>query len=107
MHPIKAFSICVVALALLIPPSVSQTIGGPPTDPFLDPKNDPYNPLKYIASNTLTAIAFGKLRTLLSRDSGLIISIPSNRHVDCTYPDLLYLEIRREVHAGNGYWRIW
>ncbi|KAI0268259.1 RTA1 like protein-domain-containing protein [Gloeopeniophorella convolvens] len=31
----------------------------PPADPFLDPKNDPYNPLGYIASNTLTGIAFG------------------------------------------------
>jgi len=29
-----------------------------PEDPFKDPKNDPYNPLRYIASNTLTAIAF-------------------------------------------------
>ncbi|KAJ7498736.1 RTA1-like protein [Mycena latifolia] len=29
-----------------------------PDDPFLDPKNDPYNPLRYIASNVLTAIAF-------------------------------------------------
>ncbi|KAI0318696.1 RTA1-like protein [Amylostereum chailletii] len=29
-----------------------------PADPFLDPANDPYNPLGYIASNTLTAIAF-------------------------------------------------
>ncbi|KIJ70506.1 hypothetical protein HYDPIDRAFT_23606 [Hydnomerulius pinastri MD-312] len=31
---------------------------GPPADPFLDPKDDPYNALRYIASNTLTAIAF-------------------------------------------------
>jgi len=29
-----------------------------PADPFADPRADPYNPLKYIASNTLTAIAF-------------------------------------------------
>lgn len=27
-------------------------------DPFVDPRHDPYNPLKYIASNTLTGIAF-------------------------------------------------
>jgi len=31
-----------------------------PSNPFLDPKHDPYNPLKYIASNVLTGIAFGK-----------------------------------------------
>ncbi|KIY73997.1 RTA1-domain-containing protein [Cylindrobasidium torrendii FP15055 ss-10] len=30
----------------------------PPDDPFADPKNDIYNPLRYIASNTLTAISF-------------------------------------------------
>ncbi|KIJ20074.1 hypothetical protein PAXINDRAFT_166231 [Paxillus involutus ATCC 200175] len=30
----------------------------PPANPFLDPKDDPYNPLRYITSNTLTAIAF-------------------------------------------------
>ncbi|EIN10469.1 RTA1-like protein [Punctularia strigosozonata HHB-11173 SS5] len=29
-----------------------------PADPFADPKHDPYNPLRYIASNVLTAIAF-------------------------------------------------
>ncbi|KAF8558767.1 RTA1-domain-containing protein [Imleria badia] len=36
----------------------SQTVVGPPVNPFLDPKDDLYNPLRYIASNTLTAIAF-------------------------------------------------
>ncbi|KAG6917911.1 hypothetical protein DXG01_000520 [Tephrocybe rancida] len=30
-----------------------------PGDPYADPKNDPYNPLRYITSNVLTAIAFG------------------------------------------------
>ncbi|KIK54155.1 hypothetical protein GYMLUDRAFT_177855 [Collybiopsis luxurians FD-317 M1] len=30
-----------------------------PADPFADPKHDPYNPLRYIASNVLTGIAFG------------------------------------------------
>ncbi|PPQ94007.1 hypothetical protein CVT25_009855 [Psilocybe cyanescens] len=29
----------------------------PRPDPFADPRHDPYNPLKYIASNTLTGIA--------------------------------------------------
>ncbi|THV08489.1 RTA1-like protein [Dendrothele bispora CBS 962.96] len=32
-----------------------------PADPFADPRHDPYNPLKYIASNALTAIAFSLL----------------------------------------------
>ncbi|KAK0206445.1 RTA1-domain-containing protein [Desarmillaria ectypa] len=30
----------------------------PPADPYADPANDPSNPLRYIASNVLTAIAF-------------------------------------------------
>lgn len=30
-----------------------------PADPFMNPKDDPYNPLGYIASNTLTSTAFG------------------------------------------------
>ena len=35
-----------------------------PADPWADPKNDPLNPLRYIASNTLTTVAFGMLHTL-------------------------------------------
>jgi hypothetical protein len=31
-----------------------------PANPFLDPKNDPFNPLKYVASDVLTAIAFSE-----------------------------------------------
>lgn len=30
----------------------------PRRDPFVDPKHDPYNPLRYIATNSLTAVAF-------------------------------------------------
>ncbi|KAL0571029.1 hypothetical protein V5O48_010936 [Marasmius crinis-equi] len=51
-----------VALACLIfSPSISVTEAKGPSvprpDPFADPEHDPYNPLRYIASNTLTAIA--------------------------------------------------
>jgi len=49
----------VAVLALMVPAADSQTVVGPPSNPFLNPKNDPYNPLRYIASNTLTAVAFG------------------------------------------------
>lgn len=31
-------------------------------DPLADPKNDPCNPLRYIPSNTLTAIALSKFQ---------------------------------------------
>ncbi|KAF7292330.1 RTA1-domain-containing protein [Mycena chlorophos] len=36
-----------------------------PADPFLDPQNDPYNPLRYIASNVLTAIAFWRIHLVV------------------------------------------
>ena len=35
-----------------------------PADPYSDPKHDPLNPLRYIANNVLTAIAFGAHRPL-------------------------------------------
>jgi len=43
---------------------MSTGADGPPVNPFLDPKDDPYNPLRYIASNTLTAIAFAVVMTI-------------------------------------------
>ncbi|KAB5592102.1 Protein RTA1 [Ceratobasidium theobromae] len=30
----------------------------PPGDPFVDPRNDPYNPMRYIPSNVLTGVSF-------------------------------------------------
>ncbi|KAF9057621.1 RTA1 like protein-domain-containing protein [Panaeolus papilionaceus] len=48
-----------LALGATLVPCVEAAIKHniPRPDPFADPKNDPYNPLKYIASNTLTGIA--------------------------------------------------
>jgi len=47
---------------LLAPAAVLARNYGPelphPADPFADPKDDPYNPLGYIATDSLTAIAF-------------------------------------------------
>ncbi|KAJ7129478.1 RTA1-like protein [Mycena epipterygia] len=43
--------------ASLVQAAPKQTVPRP-ADPFLDPKHDPYNPLRYIASDVLTAIAF-------------------------------------------------
>ena len=51
-----------VGLSLLVPALVFAHNHGPqlphPADPFADPKGDPYNPLGYIASDTLAAVAF-------------------------------------------------
>ena len=63
-HTAERILIYVAILALTAPAVISQTVVEPPANPFLDPKDDPYNPLKYIPSNSLTAIAFGKLRPL-------------------------------------------
>lgn len=50
--------LCLVALAV---PAVAKGVQLPcAADPFLDPKADPCNPLKYIASNALTAVAFSE-----------------------------------------------
>jgi len=57
-HSAESVLVHFAILALMIPAVIGQTVVGPPVNPFLDPQNDPYNPLKYIPSNTLTAIAF-------------------------------------------------
>lgn len=49
-------ALSVLALAL---PAIATDVLPRPADPFADPKHDPYNPLKYIASDVLTGIAVG------------------------------------------------
>jgi hypothetical protein len=41
-----------------LPTAARELPNTTPVNPFLDPKNDPNNPLGYIASNTLTGVAF-------------------------------------------------
>ncbi|EGO01945.1 hypothetical protein SERLA73DRAFT_177602 [Serpula lacrymans var. lacrymans S7.3] len=52
--------VLLLALLCIVLPIHARSASNTPhlADPFADPKHDPYNPLKYIASNTLTAIAF-------------------------------------------------
>lgn len=50
--------LCLLPLLDLIIRAGAIKITDAHPDPFVDPKHDPYNPLKYIASNTLTGIAF-------------------------------------------------
>jgi len=61
-HPTESVLLHLAILTLMTPAVNSQTVTAS-SNTFLDPKNDPNNPLKYIASNTLTAIAFGKSKT--------------------------------------------
>jgi hypothetical protein len=41
-----------------LPAAARKLPNSTPVNPFLDPKNDPNNTLGYIASNTLTGVAF-------------------------------------------------
>jgi hypothetical protein len=52
----SVLSIFLLALGTVVD---ARKINVPRPNPFVDPRHDPYNPLKYIASNTLTAIAVG------------------------------------------------
>lgn len=63
------FLIPILLCLLQAPGFVVGRVGTPPPpgDPYADPQNDPYNPLRYITSNVLTGIAFG--RSLLSTSS--------------------------------------
>lgn len=63
-HSADSVLVHLAILVLMTPAVVGQTVAGSPANPFSDPQNDPHNPLKYIPSNTLTAIAFGKTKTL-------------------------------------------
>ena len=40
----------------------------PPADPYLSPQTDPYNPLKYIADNALTAVGLSESFVLRAHD---------------------------------------
>lgn len=52
-------------LSLLAAPSIrAQDSPSRPTDPFADPAHDVFNPLRYIPSNILTAIAMGSFIVL-------------------------------------------
>ena len=50
-------------MSLLVSLLARAATAAPDPYEFTDPKLDPYNPLRYIASNTLTAIAIGECRT--------------------------------------------
>lgn len=61
----SAYKRLIPALVCLL--HVAELVAGrvdtrpPPGDPYADPQNDPYNPLRYITSNALTGISFGIL----------------------------------------------
>ncbi|KJA30219.1 hypothetical protein HYPSUDRAFT_125712 [Hypholoma sublateritium FD-334 SS-4] len=55
-------SLLLLGAASLVDGAIHTNLPRP--NPFVDPAHDPYNPLKYIASNTLTAIAFSLVLTV-------------------------------------------
>ncbi|KAJ3762047.1 RTA1-like protein [Lentinula raphanica] len=56
-HPPSLRLLWILSIAVSVL-ATQKTILPRPADPFANPRDDPYNPLRYIASNTLTAIAF-------------------------------------------------
>jgi hypothetical protein len=93
----------VFLLLLLVSAAAAQTPQCP-SDPYLDPSNDPCNALRYIPSNTLTATTLGRLPLLSSlsdtyrwpRDSvGSYCGINS---------DLLDVPSWYKMDAHNGHW---
>ncbi|KAG1907123.1 RTA1-like protein [Suillus fuscotomentosus] len=56
--PILASTLFLLALLVTSAQAATNSVTCP-SDPYLDPRNDPCNALGYIANNTLTAVAFG------------------------------------------------
>lgn len=59
-------NLCTAALLVAAAALAEAKDNGCPADPFLDPKNDPCNVLRYIPSNTLSAIALSQFKHFLS-----------------------------------------
>lgn len=74
----------------------------PPADPFADPKDDIDNPLRYIASNVLTAIAFSAFsqiaRRILDFDD-----VHRSRVDRRSFANLSHMAHRRAIHALHGH----
>lgn len=70
-----------------------------PTDPYADPANDVYNPLRYIANNTLTGIATSRFTT--HRHPPFMTLTPTNSFCPprCYLSDVDDVVVRRQVHA--------
>lgn len=56
-RPVTLLSV-LVGVSFLITPAGAANRLPHLADPFADPKHDPYNPLRYIASNAMTGVAF-------------------------------------------------
>ncbi|KAF9567335.1 RTA1-like protein [Agrocybe pediades] len=71
----RRFFHCLSFLLFYICPIALGKQARPPTaDPFADPAHDPNNPLRYIASNTLTGIAFGLVMIVAISQTWLIMT---------------------------------
>jgi hypothetical protein len=59
MSRVSTLSFLALSLVTL---AAAQRHGIPPTDPFADPAHDVFNPLRYIASNGLSAMGVGEYK---------------------------------------------
>jgi hypothetical protein len=72
-----------------------------PANPFADPKHDPYNPLRYIASNVLTGIAFGEWTCFLPVPSSLtVFRVDALRRFR---PNMVGVQVWHKVDVVNGH----
>lgn len=104
--------LCAAALLLL---GAASLVDGavhtnlPRPNPFIDPAHDPYNPLKYIASNTLTGIAFcASTRALSFCCHSQVVSGRSHSAgvSGGDHTDGVYHTIRGEVDDVDDYWGV-
>lgn len=93
-----------VLLCLFAPGVLAATSFPGPGDPFADPKNDPYNPLRYIASNVLTGIAFGKLKHFPKRF--LLIDWLSSHLIGWPGTNMVCDALGSEMDVVHGHWML-
>lgn len=97
--------LCLIALAV---PSSAKGVQLPcAADPFADPQADPCNPLKYVASNSLTGVAFSEYCVIFTFSSGVLTAINCRSYHCCSFgSDMVYVQSRRKVHVFHGDRRI-
>ena len=69
-------------------------------DPYADPANDPCNPLKYVPSNVLTALALGRNPLINVDPARADLILHSLVSFGCLNTDFHDMEDRRKVYVN-------
>jgi hypothetical protein len=102
-RPARRVLFYMIFFSLIMSPAGAASFSDRPPDDFQDPREDPHNPLKYIMSNTLTAIAFGKPRSARGSGSRLIYPLTSGGDDDRTHSNFVHLPLRCKVDVSDGH----